>query len=119
MSRTVESTNHPNSTPRFLPEPTRTRTTGFIRVTTQQVTGATGDSWFVLVRTHQHGMAFQPQAMKLQGRVQRTPLRLSSHRMHVGVYQTYPRQCVRREDPKEDLGNYKNTKKMHAVGAKP
>ena len=34
------------------------------------------DSCFVLVRTHQYGIAFQPQAMKLQGRVHRTALRL-------------------------------------------
>ena len=46
-----------------------------------QVTGATVDSCFVLVRTHQHGTALQPQAMKLQGRVQRTALRLISYRI--------------------------------------
>ena len=28
-----------------------------------QVTGATVDSCFVLVRTHKHGIAFQPQAI--------------------------------------------------------
>ena len=47
-------------------------------------TRPTVDSYFVLVKTYQHGIAFQPQAMNLQGRVQRTGLRLSSHRMHVG-----------------------------------
>ena len=38
------------------------RMTGFTRVTTMQVTRAIVDSCFVLVRTHQHGVAFQPQA---------------------------------------------------------
>ena len=75
-----------------------------------QVTGATVDSCFVLVRTHQHGIAFQPQAMKQ--RVQRPALRLTSHACgsSVGVCQTYFRQCVRREDPKADLGGLENTK---------
>ena len=44
------------------PEPTRMRTTGFTGVITMQVTGATVDSYFVLVRTHKHGIAFQPQS---------------------------------------------------------
>mgnify|MGYP001794436269 CR=1 FL=1 len=43
------------------------------------------DSCFVLVRTHKHVIAFQLQAMKLQGRVQRTALRVSSNRMRVGA----------------------------------
>ena len=38
-------------------------------------TRPTVDSYFVLVKTYQHGIAFQPQAMKLQGRVQRSALR--------------------------------------------
>ena len=49
------------------PEPTRMRTTGFTRVTTMQVTGATVDSCFVLVGIHKHGIAFQPQAKSYKG----------------------------------------------------
>ena len=49
------------------PENTRMRTTAFTRVTTMQVTGATVDSCFVFVKTQQHGIAFQPQAMSCKG----------------------------------------------------
>ena len=71
------------------PEPTRMRTTRFTQVTTMQVTGATVDSCFVLVRTHQHSITFQSQAKKLQGRVQKTGLRINSHRMHMGAWLVY------------------------------
>ena len=44
---------------------------------------------FVLVTTHQHGIAFQ-----IRGRFQRTALRFSSHRMHVGARLVYAKHTL-------------------------
>ena len=74
VGKTVESIESKKKTQlnsTVWPKPTRMRTTSFTRVTTMQVTGANVECCFVLVRTHQRGTAFQPQAKSYKGELKK------------------------------------------------
>ena len=94
------------------PEPTRMRTTGFIRVTTTQLIGATADSClrYSFLATSKDFFSIQEVSRPQRQRDVtmssknsfKADLPLYACGSLVGICQTYLRLCVQREEPKED-----------------